>query len=45
MKRSFLLSLFILLPLFSKAQEAGEVGIDEQINQAFKPVPDWKVME
>ncbi len=41
MKRSFLLSLIMLFPFLTKAQETVEVGIDEQINQAFMPVSDF----
>jgi AGCS family alanine or glycine:cation symporter len=39
--KKFLLSLFtILLPLFSFAQEATEKGLDQQIDEAFKPISD-----
>jgi AGCS family alanine or glycine:cation symporter len=40
--KKFLLSLLsILTPLTSFAQEAKEVGIDEQINQAFAPISNF----
>jgi AGCS family alanine or glycine:cation symporter len=40
--KKFLLSLFTLLtPLISFAQEVEEIGIDEQINQAFAPVSNF----
>ena len=40
--KKYLLSLFtILIPLLIVAQETEEVGIDEQINQAFEPVSNF----
>lgn len=38
-----LLSFFViaLIPLITFSQEAGEVGIDKRIDQAFKPVSDF----
>ena len=40
--KKYLLSIFtILLPVITFAQEAEEVGIDEQINQAFEPVANF----
>lgn len=40
--KKFLLSFFALLaPLLSFAQEAEEIGIDEQINQAFAPISNF----
>jgi len=40
--KKFLLSLFsILSPFLSFAQEAEEIGIDEQINQAFAPISSF----
>lgn len=41
MKRSFLLLLSsVLLPVFTFAQEATKKGLDERVNDAFKPVAD-----
>ncbi|WP_151895257.1 alanine/glycine:cation symporter family protein [Patiriisocius marinistellae] len=40
--KKYLLSLFaLLMPLLTFAQEVEEVGIDEQINQAFAPVANF----
>jgi len=40
--KKFLLSLFtILVPFLSFAQEVEELGIDEQINQAFAPIANF----
>ena len=41
MKRSFLLLLSsLLLPVLTFAQEATKKGIDERVNDAFKPIAD-----
>jgi len=40
--KKFLLSLFtLLIPILSFAQEAEEVGLDQKIDQAFKPISDF----
>jgi AGCS family alanine or glycine:cation symporter len=40
--KKFLLSLFTLLvPILTFAQDAEEVGLDQKIDQAFKPVSDF----
>ena len=40
--KNFLLSVFTLIsPLFTFAQETTEMGLDEQIDQAFAPVSDF----
>ncbi|MEM6721184.1 MAG: alanine/glycine:cation symporter family protein [Bacteroidota bacterium] len=40
--KKYLLSLFsILLPVLTFAQDAAEKGLDEQIDEAFKPVSDF----
>lgn len=39
-QRTLLLMLSLLAPLFTFAQDGAAVGIDERINQAFKPIAD-----
>ncbi|OEJ98965.1 alanine glycine permease [Flavivirga aquatica] len=40
--KKYLLSIFtLILPFLTTAQETTEVGIDQQIDQAFKPVSDF----
>ena len=40
--KKFLLSLFTLLtPIFAFSQEAEEMGLDQQIDQAFQPVAQF----
>ena len=40
--KKFLLSVFtLILPFLTIAQETTEIGLDEQIDQAFKPVSDF----
>lgn len=42
LKKYFVLfSTLFLIPLAVFAQETSEIGIDEQINQAFKPISDF----
>ncbi|WP_416443815.1 alanine/glycine:cation symporter family protein [Leeuwenhoekiella sp. A16] len=41
MKKSLFLLVFLCATLSSFAQQTGEVGIDEQINQAFAPVSNF----
>lgn len=41
MKYKLLSFCSFLLPLFSMAQESGEMGIDEKIDQAFAPISDF----
>ncbi len=41
MKKHLLFIFTALLPLFTFAQEGQEVGIDQQIDQAFQPVSDF----
>lgn len=38
MKKILLSMLSVLIPLFSFAQETAEVGIDQQIDEAFQPI-------
>lgn len=40
-KRLLLLMAVFLLPIFTFAQEAAEKGIDQMIDEAFKPVSDF----
>src|SRR6056300_583711 len=40
--KKYLLSIFtLIIPVLTIAQEATEIGLDEQIDQAFKPVSDF----
>lgn len=40
--KKYLLSIFtLIIPFLTIAQEATEIGLDEQIDQAFKPVSDF----
>ncbi|MAX71510.1 MAG: alanine glycine permease [Flavobacteriaceae bacterium] len=41
MKKSLFLLVFLCATISSFAQQTGEVGIDEQINQAFAPVSNF----
>jgi len=41
MKKYLLSLLTIFLPILSFAQEADELGVDEQINQAFAPIANF----
>ena len=42
--KKYLLTIFTLIsPLFSLAQEAQEMGIDEKIDQAFGEATGWFV--
>ena len=41
MKRVFPLIVTILIPFFTFAQEIEEIGLDQQIDQAFQPVSDF----
>ncbi len=40
MRRLFLLAL-MLIPLFVSAQQTNEMGLDEKIDKAFKPISDF----
>ncbi|MFT4663405.1 MAG: AGCS family alanine or glycine:cation symporter [Gammaproteobacteria bacterium] len=40
-QRILLFFMMAMMPLFSFAQDAAEMGIDERINQWFKPYSDW----
>ena len=40
-KKNRTLLLFLLMPLFSIAQESSEKGLDDKINEAFKPIANW----
>ncbi len=41
MKKYLLLLISVLTPLLSFAQETEEVGIDQQIDQAFQPISNF----
>ena len=41
MKNKFLSLLLLLIPIFTFAQKTEEVGIDQQIDAAFKPISDF----
>tara|TARA_B110000003_G_scaffold89185_2_gene91241 strand:+ start:1362 stop:2945 length:1584 start_codon:yes stop_codon:yes gene_type:complete len=40
-KKNRTLLLFLLMPLFSIAQESSDKGLDDKINEAFKPIANW----
>ena len=40
-KKNRTLLLFLLTPLFSIAQESSDKGLDDKINEAFKPIANW----
>ena len=40
-KKNRTLLLFLLTPLFSVAQESSDKGLDDKINEAFKPIANW----
>ena len=41
MKRYLTAMLSLLIPSITQAQQAAEVGLDKQIDQAFKPISDF----